>query len=353
MKQLFCIVCNREVNLEEPGHPLFGAPLPLGDGIHPLCEHQARTWDETTAHEPWYKLFHSVEDLIFAPAISWAIDGVIQENGITAIGGLPGHGKSLIAMALAQAMLNGEKLFDHFNVARKADRVVYLCPEVAVTPLATRLRLFHLLDHVIAGRLFVRSLSMGHLSLHNTDLKEAVKGADVFLDTAIRFESGIVDENDAAQMKQLTDACFGLLNAGARTVIALHHAPKGLSGPGAIDTETVLRGSGEFAAGITGCWGIYQLDKGTNTVYLANTKARDSEPVEPFIIEGRPHLDMTAHFQMVAEPGNADAYRAARRSRATGKAEVVAQLRSEGMSQREIAKEVGLSASSVNKLINK
>ena len=55
-------------------------------------------------------------------------------------------------------------------------------------------------QHIQAGRLFVRTLSaQGQLSLTDSRLLTAAKGADIFLDTAIRFMTG--DENNAAEQK--------------------------------------------------------------------------------------------------------------------------------------------------------
>ena len=48
-----------------------------------------------------------------------------------------------------------------------------------------------------------------------------------------------------------------------------------------------------------------QINPQTNTIYVANLKARDFVPVPPFQLEGRPWLYNEGKFKMSAEPGMA------------------------------------------------
>jgi len=76
-------------------------------------------------------------------------------------------------------------------VNQTASRVIYLIPEAGLGPFSSRLKTFHLQEHIREGRLFCRTLSSpGSLSLTDSRLLDAVRGADVFLDTAIRFMTG-------------------------------------------------------------------------------------------------------------------------------------------------------------------
>jgi hypothetical protein len=131
-----------------------------------------------------------------------------------------------------------------------------------------------------------------------------VDGADVFLDTAIRFIEG--EESAAGDVKNsLSNAIFALLGAGARSVVAAHHAPKAFETETYITAENVLRGSGELTAAPATVWGIRQLDPTRNRIYIANAKPRDFEPPPPFVIEGRPWIDMQGDFKLIDEPGMA------------------------------------------------
>jgi AAA domain len=92
----------------------------------------------------WHRLFHGDEEVLNAPPITFAIDGFLQNDAITMIGGLPGHGKTWVMLSMVKALLEGAPLFgyDGFKVTEKASKVVYLCPESSLTPFAHRLKLF-------------------------------------------------------------------------------------------------------------------------------------------------------------------------------------------------------------------
>jgi len=70
--------------------------------------------------------------------------------------------------------------------------------------------------------------------------------------------------------------------------------------------ENVLRGSGDIGAMLSTCWGLRQIDKAKNQIYIANCKPRDFDPCGNFIIQGRPSIDETGYFEMVEEPDIAE-----------------------------------------------
>jgi DnaB-like helicase N terminal domain/AAA domain len=260
------------------------------------------TLQNTGIEGTWRFLFHSYDEIMNAPKARFAIDEFLQEEGITLIGGLAGHGKTLCMLAMVRALLEGGKLFHHFSVTKPAERVIYLIPEAGLSPFSYRLKTFHLEEHVRAERLFCRTLSApGQFSLRDSRLLEAVKGADVFLDTAIRFMSG--DENSAAEQKLFAETLFSLQRAGARTITGAHHSPKNFGTQNSMTLENVLRGSGDIGAMLTTCWGLSQIDAASNRIFVQNVKARDFSPCEPFIIQGRPSLDETGYFELPNPPG--------------------------------------------------
>jgi hypothetical protein len=93
----------------------------------------------------------------------------------------------------------------------------------------------------------------------------------------VRFISG--DENASAEQKSFAQNLFALLRAGARSVTGLHHAPKSFEKESYITLENVLRGSGDIGAMLSTCWGLRQIDKDKNRIYVANCKPRDFDPV--------------------------------------------------------------------------
>jgi hypothetical protein len=306
----------------------------------------------------WRNLFHSYEDIVNAKPATFAIDGFLPADGITMIGALSGHGKTLTMLAMVRALLEGGKLFHHFAVNRQSDRVLYLIPECGLPPFVHRLKLFHLADYVRDGRLFVRTLSAeGKLLLNDPQLLEAAKGADIFLDTAVRFMEG--DENSAGEQRDFAELLFDLQRAGARTITGAHHSPKSFSKDNFISLDNVLRGSGDIGAMLACCWGLAQVDPVSNQVFVQNVKARDFSPCDPFILEGRPSIDETGFFELIEPPGFAGSYADAKPSKG-GRPEMpnkddkqaeAIRLHAEGKSYRKIGETLGISRGSVENLI--
>jgi hypothetical protein len=291
-----------------------------------------------------------------------AIDGFLQEAGVTLIGGLPGHGKTLVMLAMAKALLEELPLFGHelFTVPRPAQRVLYLIPESSLGPFRSRLELFRLQEHVRSDRLLVRTLSSReHVSLDDVRLLKAAEDADVFLDTAVRFMDG--SENDVESARPFANTLFRLLSIGARSITGAHHAPKGFEGQDYMTLENILRGSGDIGAMLSTAWGVRQVDPDRNALYVQNVKPRDFQPCLPFLLEGRPHLDNTGRFLMTHKPGEARELREylTRRNRGgrpalTDKDDKVRQaveMKREGASIRKIAETIGVSKSTADRLL--
>ena len=296
----------------------------------------------------WRPLFHTYDEFLNAPPLVFAIARIIQEQGVNLIGGLAGHGKTLFMLDMVSAMLNGFGLFDHFAVPRLSNKVLYLIPESSIGPFWTRIKLFRLEDHVRADRLLVRTLSSQQQieGLSDPRILKAAEGADIYLDTAVRFMQG--GENDVEPSRVFAASLFALLAAGARTITGAHHSPKSFETQDRMTLEGVLRGSGDIGAMLSTAWGLRQIDPRSNRVFVANLKARDFEPCEPFIIEGRPHLDEGGHFKLVAKPGEAGELRDHLNRKREKKQEAV-ELQAEGRSIREIADALRVGKSTVSR----
>ena len=306
----------------------------------------------------WRSIFHTREELENAPPLRFAIDGFLQEAGVTLIGGLAGHGKTLLMLAMVKALLEQSLLFGYelFSVPRPAQRVLYLIPESSLGPFWSRLQLFRLQEHVRGDRLLVSTLSSRDpVSLSDPRMLAAAEGADVFLDTAVRFMEG--SENDAQDTRPFVQTLFRLLHAGARSITGAHHAPKGFEGQSFMTLENILRGSGDIGAMLSTAWGVRQVDAAGTVLYVQNVKPRDFQPCAPFILEGRPHLDNTGHFRMIHQPGEAGELsehllRRNKGGRPVGpdkndKLRQAVEMRREGASLREIEKTIGASKSKV------
>ena len=308
----------------------------------------------------WRAIFHTYDEFENAPPLRFAIEGFLQEAGVTLIGGLSGHGKTLVMLEMVKALLEQLPPFGYepFAVPRPARRVLYLIPECALGPFRVRVELFRLQEHVRSDRLLVQTLSSGcQSSLADPRLLKAAEGADVFLDTAVRFMNG--SENDVESTRPFAGDLFRLLSFGARSITGAHHAPKGFETQNFMTLENILRGSGDLGAMLCTGWGVRQIDSVRNRLYLQNVKPRDFQPCAPFILEGRPHLDNSGHFLMTHRPGEAGelsqhlARRKGRGRPATSEkdeklAEAVA-LRADGLSLRDIAKEIKVPRSTLDR----
>jgi DnaB helicase-like protein/AAA domain-containing protein len=311
--------------------------------------------------DDWRGLFHTFDEFQKAPPLQFAIQGFLQEDGVTLIGGLSGHGKTLVMLAMTRALLEQSPLFqwEPFAVPRPAKHILYLVPESSIGPFWTRMKMFRLEEHVRAGRLFVRTLSAKQdVPLTDARILKASEGADVFLDTAVRFIQG--SENDAEDAKVFAGTLFRLLAVGARSVTGAHHAPKGFESQEYMTLENILRGSGDFGAMLCTGWGVRQVDAETNRIYVQNVKPRDYLPCQLFVIEGRPHLDTTGHFMMLEPPGFArpmKEYLPGKRGAPetpdkTGKLEQARAMQAKGDSIRDIASKLGVSKSCVHKWLS-
>jgi len=323
-----------------------------------LLERMQKALQPSDDEHDWRGLFHTFEECQSAPPLRFAIAGFLQEAGVTLIGGLAGHGKTLLMLAMAKALLEGLPLFGHapFAVAGTARRVLYLIPESSLGPFWTRLGIFRLQEYVRDDRLLARTLSSRQqLLLDDPRLLKAAEGADIFLDTAVRFMDG--PENDVESARPFAGNLFRLLNSGARSITGAHHAPKNFDGQDHMTLENILRGSGDLGAMLSTAWGLRQVDPECNQLYVQNVKSRDFQPPAAFILEGRPHLDVTGQFKMLQEPGEAGELRShlqrkGGRPAVPDKAEKLAQavkLRADGVSLREIEEKIKVPKSTLAK----
>ena len=308
--------------------------------------------------QDWHSIFQTRAEFENAPPLRFAIEGFLPERGTTFVAGLPGNSKTFVLLAQVRALLTGEPLFGYFKVREESQRVIYLIPESLMGPFWTRIKLFHLEEYV-DKRLFIHTLeSKERVPLTDSRLLQAAKDSDVFIDTVARYMNGGEDIEDA---RILADSLFGLLRAGARTISAAHHSPKGFKDADYMCLENMVRGSGDLGAAISTAWGLRQIDESKNRVYIKNLKPRDFLPCEPFIIPGRPHIDERGCFDLTEPPGFAGELTEHLPSKKKGgrppmaehneKQEQVLRLKSEGRSVREIADKVGISATSVHRFI--
>jgi AAA domain len=258
-------------------------------------------WDNTS----WRGMFHSFADFENAPPLTFSIENFLQNDAATLIAGLSGHGKTCMMLSMVKALLAGPDtmLWDYFRVLERAERILYLIPESSIGPFKHRLKLFGVYDFLKDDRLLVRTLSMGPTPLlSDPRILAAAKGAHVFLDTIIRFQTE-GDENSASDNQRgLAADIFALLEAQARTIVPAQHSPKSFINQSVMNLENCVRGSGDIGAMVATGWGLKQLDATQNVVHVENLKPRDFQPPGPFQIIGRPYIDESGDFRMHKPP---------------------------------------------------
>lgn len=222
--------------------------------------------------------------------------------GVNFIAGLSAAGKTWFALNLAKSLVQGERFLGNFDVPA-AIPVLYLVPESGERPFRARLEKMRLATS--RKEFLCRTMHSGPiLGLKSPEVIHACRSLKpvVFLDTAIRF-SDAQDENSAAQNQQLVEGMFGLITAGAPSVVAIHHSPKSAANQSEVTLENSLRGTGDFGAMSDAVYDLQCTNQEKLEVKVHCVKARDFEPVKPFHIQGRPYINNTGNFAMLTGPG--------------------------------------------------
>jgi AAA domain/Bifunctional DNA primase/polymerase, N-terminal len=263
----------------------------------------------------WRSEFRNLSQMEQGP-ITMVIDGVLQE-GTCFLGATAGHGKTLVALAIAKAITLGENLFGIPEYITKVPRnVIYLVPESGDKAFRTRGEAFRLPPD---DRFIARTISSGaSLALSDPYLMEAVRQQHpvIILDTASRFIHGN-DENSAAENRLLVNDILALRAAGAVLVIILHHAKKSTTeNRETMTLENMLRGTSDFGAMCDQAYGIrldvhlYNRGAGPMELELVNLKDRErlggltsirlaATHKKPGILFPVSYIDQTGNFHPV------------------------------------------------------
>lgn len=270
------------------------------------CDHREDKYGVEREGRAGGSLWDTQSDLMEDSELQPVIEHIANQGESTWLFGPPKQGKTFILLCVTKALLTGESLFnvERLRVPHPSKRVIYLCPEAGRSSLRKRLKMLGLIEQMQdpitnpEGRLYLRSLSKGpKLNLDNEELLALAKGADIFIDTAIRYVDG--DENNATDVKQMTEKILNLIAAGARSMWVAHHSGKSFASATEITLENCARGSTEFAASLTNAIGIVQLDKDKNLIHFHFIDGRDmDEPATDMHLQGRPYLSQIGNFQV-------------------------------------------------------
>jgi putative DNA primase/helicase len=199
-----------------------------------------------------YKMM-SVGDVLRSDPIKWRVKGVIPEQGIAAIYGPSGSGKSFLVLDLAISIA---KNTEWFGYRVKSCPVTYVCLE-GEAGLSVRLSAFRTKGSIPKQIEFIDQ----PVNLLNTkdlrDLVTVIKANQmdngiVIIDTLNRAVPGM-DENSSVDMGHAINACKLIQQAAGGLVMLVHHsgkdATKGMRGHSslhaALDAAIEVRRSGD------------------------------------------------------------------------------------------------------------
>jgi hypothetical protein len=254
------------------------------------------------------------------------------------------NGKSWYVMSKMRALLSGHDWMGR-KVA-KATRVVYYIPEVGRASVYRRLKAMQL-DQYLDRTLFVRTSARGVPDLLDEELLEACAGADVFMDTLIRFLDG--PENNAEVIKEFAEKVFALM-AVARNVEINAHTLKSYANRDEMGPD-MFRGSGDITAFLSNGYGLMQTDVVKNEIFVKCLFSRDlPEDTPSFILQGREEngvsiIDKEHDFRLVsADAGLLSEHKAnpKLKNMTLERETKLRELHAKGLGTRAIAEALGL-----------
>jgi hypothetical protein len=211
----------------------------FGDAFD-LITHYQYSGDQQSARQALppntsrYKLM-TAEEIAALPPIKWLVRGILPAEGLAAIYGASGSGKSFLALDLLATVARGEPWFDHKTAPCP---VTYVALE-GEAGLSQRVRAYEARHGALPVKVRFVAQPLNLLTVQDiTDLASAVGaagggGGAICIDTLNRASTGS-DENDSKDMGRIIDAAKQLQQSVGGLVLLVHHsgkdASKGLRG---------------------------------------------------------------------------------------------------------------------------
>lgn len=254
----------------EPSKPDDEPPEWTTEDIDPEPQPEQRA-----ATAPRFTLL-SPADLAALPPLRWRVRGVLPAEGLAALYGPPGSGKSFLALDLLAAIADGRAWFGHV-VTPCACVYVGLEGEAGV---AQRVQAY-LARHGAPGGLRV---VLNGLDIRRADdrreLAETIRAAGMAggllcVDTLNRAAPGL-DENDAREMGMIIEAMKALQSDLGGLVLVVHHTGK--------DSSRGLRGHSSLLAALD-CVLEVNREGERREWKLAKAKDGDDDKARPFRLD--------------------------------------------------------------------
>ena len=177
----------------------------------------------------------TAQEIAALPPVRWLVRGILPAEGLAAIYGASGSGKSFLALDLLATVARGEPWFDHKTAPCP---VTYVALE-GEAGLSQRVRAYEKRHGALPVKVRFVAQPLNLLTAQDiTDLASAVGaagggGGAICIDTLNRASTGS-DENDSKDMGRIIDAAKQLQQSVGGLVLLVHHsgkdASKGLRG---------------------------------------------------------------------------------------------------------------------------
>ncbi len=217
------------------------------------CDELARLLTNLKSPDMRYKLL-SGADLFGASPMRWIVQGVIPVEGLTALYGASGSGKSFLILDMAFAIAAGEKRW--FGCRINQAPVTYVCLE-GESGMGKRVKASSLYFNKPvpeALRFVVQSFNLltdDILELAKAITSAGCDGGLVVIDTLNRSAPG-ADENSSVDMGNIIAAAKKLQNLIGGAVLLVHHTGK--------DATKGLRGHSSLFAALDGAIEVIKTD---------------------------------------------------------------------------------------------
>ena len=217
-----------------------------------------------------YKLL-SVDDLCAAPPMEWIVKGLIPKNGLAALYGPSGSGKSFLLLDLALAIATGEVFW--FGRRIKSVPITYVCLE-GESGLGKRVKAWFTYANKAFPKL-IRFITQP-FNLLTDDVDELAKaivssghtGGMIILDTLNRAAPG-ADENSPVDMGKIISSSSKLQRLIRGMVLLAHHTGK--------DETKQLRGHSSLPAALDGAIEVKRTGAGRQWLVVKSKDDQDGD----------------------------------------------------------------------------
>ncbi len=246
-----------------------------------------------------YRLIRA-DEVVNAPPLRWLVRGVLPADGLAALFGASGSGKSFLALDLGAAVAGGGA--EWFACRVKSAPVVYVAleGEAGFSQRMKAWQLHHGCDLPGALRFVMQALDLRNDKDVN-EIAEAVTAAGaagglLVIDTLNRAASG-ADENSVVDMGAIIGAAKGLQSKLGGLVLLVHHSGK--------DASKGLRGHSSLHAALDAAIEVSRTDDRWDW-RIAKSKDGDDSTAHPFklaVVEIDEHDDGEAITSCVVVAG--------------------------------------------------